>query len=59
MLDKKEFEYLKKKAQKIRISIIQMVAQAQSGHPGGSLSATDIVTTLYFKSMHYDAKNPN
>lgn len=45
-------------AKSIRSSIVSMVTEAQSGHPGGSLSAADILTTLYFSEMNVDAKNP-
>lgn len=38
--------------------MITMTAAAGSGHPGGSLSAADIVTTLYFRVMRHDPKNP-
>ncbi len=38
--------------------MITMTAAAGSGHPGGSLSAADIVATLYFKVMRHDPKNP-
>lgn len=46
------------KAQRIRRLIIQMLAKAGSGHPGGSLSAADMVTALYFKVMRHDPQNP-
>ena len=36
-----------------------MLAEAGSGHPGGSLSSTDILTALYFKLMRHDPKKPN
>ncbi len=52
-------EELEKKAREIRKGIIEEVYQAQSGHPGGSLSITDILTVLYFKEMNIDPKNPN
>lgn len=45
-------------AKKIRIDIVKMIHEAGSGHPGGSLSAADIVTALYFKEMNIDPKNP-
>ena len=45
-------------AKKIRIDIINMISEAGSGHPGGSLSAADIVTALYFKEMNIDPENP-
>jgi len=45
-------------AKKLRRHIITMTAMAGSGHPGGSLSATDIVTALYFKVMRYNPQDP-
>jgi len=42
----------------MRAHIVQMLAAAGSGHPGGSLSATDIIATLYFKHMNIDPDNP-
>jgi len=36
-----------------------MLAEAKSGHPGGSLSATDIVACLYFEVMRHNPKDPN
>lgn len=50
---------LKRLANEIRKDIIRMTAAAGSGHPGGSLSATEIVTALYFHLMRHDPKNPN
>ncbi|MBN2186324.1 MAG: transketolase [Dehalococcoidia bacterium] len=49
---------LKKMATKLRCHVITMTATAGSGHPGGSLSAADVITTLYFKILHHDPKNP-
>jgi transketolase len=49
---------LEDKAKTIRRLIIEMLAKAGSGHPGGSLSSTDIVTALYFQVMRHDPKNP-
>lgn len=49
---------LKKTAAKIRIGIITAVSSAGSGHPGGSLSLTDILTFLYFHEMRIDPKDP-
>jgi transketolase len=49
---------LEKMARQLRRHIITMIATAGSGHPGGSLSAADIVTALYFKAMRHDPKNP-
>lgn len=50
---------LKAKAIELRQTAITMIYEAQSGHPGGSLSAADIITTLYFKVMNIDPQNPN
>lgn len=49
---------LEAKARVIRRHIIKMISAANSGHPGGSLSAADIVTALYFNLMRHDPKNP-
>jgi transketolase len=53
-----EIDSLKQQAQKIRRHIIEMLAAAGTGHPGGSLSAADIVTALYFKVMRHKPDNP-
>jgi transketolase len=50
---------LEKMAVVIRCDIIEMIATAQAGHPGGSLSAADIVTALYFRIMNLDPANPD
>ncbi|MBM6832609.1 transketolase [Megamonas hypermegale] len=49
---------LKQIAIELRKSAVTMIYEAQSGHPGGVLSAADIVTALYFKEMNIDPKNP-
>ena len=49
---------LQKTANEIRKGIITAVHSAKSGHPGGSLSAADIFTYLYFEEMNVDPKNP-
>jgi len=49
---------LQKKANEVRKGIITATHSAKSGHPGGSLSATDIYTFLYFEEMNIDPKNP-
>lgn len=51
-------EELKQKAIEVRQDIIHMISVAQAGHPGGSLSATDIITALYFRVMNVDPQNP-
>ncbi len=53
-----QIKELEEKAKKIRRLIIKMLAEAGSGHPGGSLSSTDIVTCLFFAVMRHDPKNP-
>ena len=45
-------------ARRLRRHVITMTATAGSGHPGGSLSAADIITVLYFKVLHYKSENP-
>lgn len=55
-------EELKSMAKNIRADIVTMLTESASGHPGGSLSAADIVTTLFFKEMNIDPtddKNPD
>lgn len=51
-------QQLKTTAAKVRLGIIEGVYNAKSGHPGGSLSAADIFTYLYFKELHIDPQNP-
>lgn len=46
-------------ANDIRIEIIEQVYNANSGHPGGSLSCADILAVLYFNQMNIDSENPN
>ena len=55
----RKIKFLKSRANEIRKLIIKMLAKAGSGHPGGSLSATDIISCLYFEIMRHDPKNPN
>ena len=52
-------EMLQEKAKDIRIDIIRQIQSAGSGHPGGSLSAADIITYLYFAEMNIDPENPD
>ena len=49
---------LMKTANEVRKGIIEAVHSAKSGHPGGSLSAADIYTYLYFEEMNVDPKDP-
>lgn len=55
-MDNKE---LKKIANEVRKGIVTGVHSAKAGHPGGSLSAADIYTYLYFEEMNVDPKNPD
>ncbi|MGB9880230.1 MAG: transketolase [Anaerolineae bacterium] len=57
MVDQAKVEELKQIAHRIRCDIIWALAHAQSGHPGGSLSATDICVALYFYALKHDPKN--
>ena len=49
---------LKEMARKLRRHVVTMIATAGSGHPGGSLSAADIVTVLYFRVLRHDPRDP-
>ena len=53
-----DIKSLEKTAAEIRCGIIKAIHNARSGHPGGSLSAADIVTALYFDEMNVDPKDP-
>ena len=55
---KKNKEELVEISKQIRKDIVQMLTESASGHPGGSLSATDIVTTLFFSELNIDPNNP-
>lgn len=50
---------LKDRARRMRIDILKMLHGCGSGHTGGSLSAADIMTALYFHAMRYDPKRPD
>ena len=51
--------FVEAKATRMRGDIVEMIAEAKSGHPGGSLSAADIVATLYFGGvLRHDPTNP-
>lgn len=55
----RDLKELKITANTIRQEVVKMIFEAQSGHPGGSLSAVEILTALYFEIMNYDLENPN
>jgi len=50
---------LKRIAAHVRMDIVSMIAKAGSGHPGGSLSAVELMACLYWRVMHYDPSNPH
>ncbi len=52
-------EDLKKIALQVRKDILEMITAAGSGHPGGSLSATDLMVALYFHKMKHNPKKPD
>lgn len=58
-VDSKKIKTLEKKARLVRQDIIRMITEAQSGHPGGALSAADIMTALYFDTMKHNPKKPD
>lgn len=49
---------LDERAYQLRRDVLEMVTEAGSGHPGGSLSSAEIIACLFFYKMRYDAKNP-
>ncbi|MBL7151395.1 MAG: transketolase [Candidatus Omnitrophica bacterium] len=53
-----QIKILEDKTREVRRSIIKMLAKAGSGHPGGSLSAADLITVLYFGVLRHDPKDP-
>jgi len=53
-----EIKRLEDKAKEIRRLIVQMLSKAGSGHPGGSLSSTDMLTGLFFSVLKHDPRNP-
>jgi transketolase len=58
LLTQVQLDELKERARHMRGHIIRMLAAAKSGHPGGSLSSTDLLAYLYFHKMKVDPKNP-
>ncbi|MBS1266597.1 MAG: 1-deoxy-D-xylulose-5-phosphate synthase [Candidatus Woesearchaeota archaeon] len=55
----KDYKKLEKMSKQIRIDALKMISAANSGHPGGSLSAADIITVLYFYEMNYKVDDPD
>jgi len=58
-LSEREILRLEEIARRIRCHIVRTIAEAQVGHPGGSLSAADILTALYFHVMRIDPQRPD
>lgn len=55
-----DIERLRDIATRLRVDIVEMLAESKSGHPGGSLSAVELVTALYFGGfLRYDPKRPD
>ena len=54
-----ETKKLEKKAETIRRHVLNMIYEAGSGHPGGSLSCVDILTALYFHTLQHNSKDPD
>jgi transketolase len=52
-------DQLREIARRVRKHILEMTSEANSGHPGGSLSAVEIVTAAYFALMNHDPRDPN
>jgi transketolase len=59
MPDQTNFNYLRRKCLAARRDFIEMIYAGGSGHPGGSLSAVEILTTLYFQVMHIRPEAPD
>ena len=58
-LSEQKIRNIEKKANNIRISIIESLAEAGSGHTAGSLGMADVFATLFFSVLNYDPKNPD
>ena len=58
MTREEKIAYLKEQAKALRKNAVTMIYEAQSGHPGGSLSIADVVSALYFSEMKVDPADP-
>jgi transketolase len=58
MLTEQTVRELEQTARNLRVEILKMLNVARSGHTGGSLSAIDVLTALYFHAMRHDPSNP-
>lgn len=57
-MNQEKKDFLAQTAKQVRRNILEMVTSAKSGHPGGSLSAVEILTTLFFDVMDIDVNDP-
>ncbi len=57
MIAPHDISMLEKKARTIRKHVVNMIFEAGTGHPGGSLSCVDIITVLFFHQMHHNPSN--
>lgn len=58
MVEQTKLEVFQKIARNVRKNIVEMVYSAKSGHPGGSLSITDVLVALYFSEAKINVNNP-
>lgn len=58
-MDSEKIKQLEETARRLRVDIVKTLHSSQSGHTGGSLSAIDMVTALYFHEMKHDPTNPS
>ncbi|ANA41147.1 MULTISPECIES: transketolase [Geobacter] len=58
-MDSEKIKQLEETARRLRVDIVKTLHSSQSGHTGGSLSAIDMVTALYFHEMKHDPANPS
>ncbi|AJF05715.1 transketolase [Geoalkalibacter subterraneus] len=59
MLDEQKVQELNDTARQLRVDVLKMLNTARSGHTGGSLSALDVLTVLFFQTMRHDPTNPH
>ena len=58
MISSNTVQELEDNARRLRVDILKMLNQARSGHTGGSLSAIDVLSVLFFHQMRHDPSNP-
>ncbi|MFC1709473.1 transketolase [Candidatus Omnitrophota bacterium] len=59
MIPQADIKKLEEQVRRLRVSIIEMLSRAGSGHPGGSLSSAEIITVLYFHVLRHRPKDPD